>query len=103
LSLIKWGCPISSAPRPSVGLLRNDPRCLNHWGRFARYTGNGNNMTGDESRKLKVGDRICWKGDATNQGTIRGTSWSGVTIDWDDGDSTSVSHNDTAQVDRTKL
>jgi hypothetical protein len=23
----------------------------------------------------------------------RGTSWSGVTIDWDDGDSTSVSHN----------
>ena len=62
-----------------------------------------NNMTGDESRKLKVGDRVRWKGDATNQGTVRGTSWSGVTIDWDDGDSTSVSHNDTAQVDRTKL
>ena len=39
-------------------------------------------------------------GDATNQGTVKGTSWSGVTIDWDDGDSTSVSHNDMAQVDR---
>jgi len=57
-------------------------------------------MTGDESRKLKVGDRVRWKGDAANQGTVRGTSWSGVTIDWDDGDSTSVSHNDMAQVGR---
>ena len=57
-------------------------------------------MTGDESRKLKVGDRVYWKGDAKNQGTVRATSWSDVTIDWDDGDSTSVSHNDMAQVDR---
>jgi hypothetical protein len=40
--------------------------------------------------------------DVKNQGTVRGTSWSGVTKDWDDGDSTSVSHNDMAQVHRTK-
>jgi hypothetical protein len=57
-------------------------------------------MTGDESRKLKVRDRVSWKGDATNQGTVIGTSWSGVTIDWDDGDTTSVSHNDMKQVHR---
>jgi hypothetical protein len=57
-------------------------------------------MTGDESRKLKVGDRVCWSGDAKNQGTVSGTSWSGVTIEWDDGDKTSVGHNDMAQVDR---
>jgi hypothetical protein len=57
-------------------------------------------MTGDESRKLGFGDRVHWKGDATNRGTVIGTSWSGVTIDWDDGDSNSVSHNDMAQVDR---
>jgi hypothetical protein len=57
-------------------------------------------MTGDESRNLEVGDRVRWKGDATNQGTVRGTSWSGVTIAWDDGDTTSVSHNDMGQVDR---
>ena len=57
-------------------------------------------MTGDESRQLKVGDRVQWQGDVKNQGTIRGTSWSGVTIDWDDGDSNSVSHNDMGQVDR---
>lgn len=56
-------------------------------------------MTGSESRKLIVGDRVCWKGDATNQGTIKGTAWSGVTIVWDDGDSNSISHNDMTQVE----
>jgi hypothetical protein len=59
-------------------------------------------MTGEESRKLKSGDRVSWRGDLKNQGTVRGTSWSGVTIDWDDGESTSVSHNDMAQVSRAK-
>jgi hypothetical protein len=57
-------------------------------------------VTGDESRKLKSGDRFFWRDDAKNQGTVRGTSWSGVTIDWDDGDTTSVSHNDMAQINR---
>jgi len=57
-------------------------------------------MTGDQSRKLKVGDRVCWNSDVKNQGAIIGTSWSGVTIDWDDGDTTSVSHNDMTQIDR---
>jgi hypothetical protein len=57
-------------------------------------------MTGEESRKLKSGDRVSWRDDLKNQGTVRGTSWSGVTIDWDDGESISVSHNDMAQVSR---
>lgn len=56
-------------------------------------------MTGEESRKLKIGDRVYWKGDVANQGTVSETSWSGVTIEWDDGDKTSVGHNDMAQVD----
>jgi hypothetical protein len=54
----------------------------------------GTRMTGEESRKLKSGDRVFWRDDLKNQGTVRGTSWSGVTIAWDDGESTSVSHND---------
>jgi hypothetical protein len=58
-------------------------------------------MTGDESRKLKKGDRVHWQGDLKNQGIVRGTSWSGVTIDWDDGDSTSFSHNDMKPITRT--
>ena len=53
-----------------------------------------------ESRKLKAGDRVCWKGDAKNIGTIKGTSWSGFTIEWEDGDKTSVSHDDMGPISR---
>jgi hypothetical protein len=59
-------------------------------------------MTGEESRKLELGDRVCWQGDAKNQGAIKAKSWSGVTIDWDDGDSASVSHNDMGQITRKR-
>ena len=59
-------------------------------------------MTGEESRKLKSGDRVLWQGDVKNQGTIKGTSWNGVTIEWDDGDTISVSHNDMSAVNRVK-
>jgi hypothetical protein len=57
-------------------------------------------MAGEESRKLKSGDRVFWRDDSKNQGTVRGMSWIGVTIDWDDGGSTSVSHNDMVEVNR---
>ena len=57
-------------------------------------------MTGEQSRLLKVGDRICWEKSATDLGTVVGTAWSGVTIDWDDGHTTSIQHNDMAQVER---
>jgi len=57
-------------------------------------------MTGDESRLLKVGDRVCWNETLTDLGTVVGTAWSGVTIDWDDGHTASVRHNDMAQVER---
>jgi hypothetical protein len=57
-------------------------------------------MTGDQSRLLKVADRVCWKDSATDLGTIVGTAWSGVTISWDDGHTASIRHNDMAQVER---
>jgi hypothetical protein len=57
-------------------------------------------MTGDQSRLLKVGDRVCWAATTTDLGTVVGTSWSEVTIDWDDGESHSVSHNDMARIER---
>jgi hypothetical protein len=57
-------------------------------------------MTGAESRQLAVGDRVCWGSTTTDLGTVTGTSWSEVTIAWDDGESNSVSHNDMAQVQR---
>ena len=57
-------------------------------------------MTGDESRTLRVGDRVCWGARITDLGTVIGTSWSEVTISWDDGEASSVSHNDMAKVER---
>jgi hypothetical protein len=60
-------------------------------------------MTGSESRTLKVGDRIRWGTTITDLGTVVGTSWSGVTIDWDDGHTASIQHNDMAQVERVPV
>jgi hypothetical protein len=57
-------------------------------------------MTGDESRLLKVSDRVCWKDSATDLGTIIGTAWSGVTIAWDDNQTDSIRHNDMPQIER---
>jgi hypothetical protein len=57
-------------------------------------------MTGDESRLLKVGDRVCWKGSTTDLGTIIGTAWSGVRIAWDNGHTASINHNDMSEVER---
>jgi hypothetical protein len=57
-------------------------------------------MTGDQSRTLSVGDRVSWGGSITDLGTVAGTAWNGVTIDWDDGEANSVSHNDMVRVER---
>jgi hypothetical protein len=57
-------------------------------------------MTGDQSRVLKIYGRVCWKNSAADLGTVIGTAWSGVTISWDDGHTTSIEHNDMAQVER---
>jgi hypothetical protein len=77
--------------------MRSRRRCLNPAAAFLETE-----MTGEEPRQLVAGDRVFWQGDVENQGIVKGTSWSGVTIDWDDGDSSSISHNDMAQVHRTK-
>jgi hypothetical protein len=56
-------------------------------------------MNGDRSRLLKVGNRVCWGDTTTDLGTVTGTSWSEVSIAWDDGEASSVSHNDMRQVE----
>jgi hypothetical protein len=60
-------------------------------------------MTGEQSRTLKVGDRVCWGAKITDLGTVVGTAWNGVTIDWDDGQTASIQHNDMAQVERVPM
>jgi hypothetical protein len=60
-------------------------------------------MTGEQSRLLRAGDRVRWGLTTTDFGTVVGTSWSEVTISWDDGEASSVSHNDMAQVERVPI
>jgi hypothetical protein len=60
-------------------------------------------MTGDQSRTLSVGDRVCWGATTIDLGTIIGTTWNSVIIDWDDGHTTSIQHNDMARVERVPL
>jgi hypothetical protein len=51
-------------------------------------------MTGDQSRLLKRFDRVRWGATTTDLGTVVETTWSGVTINWDDGRTTSIFHSD---------
>jgi hypothetical protein len=60
-------------------------------------------MTGEQSRLLKVGNRVSWKASATDLGTIVETTWSGVTINWDDGRTTSILHSDMKRVERVPV
>jgi hypothetical protein len=60
-------------------------------------------MTGEQSRLLKVGDRVGWAGSLTDHGTVSAVDWTGVTIKWDGGDSTTLFHNNMAQVERVPL
>ena len=57
-------------------------------------------MTGEQSRLLNVGDRVCWGESTTDCGTVVKTSWSDVTINWDNGDTASIKHNDMTQLER---
>jgi hypothetical protein len=57
-------------------------------------------MTGEQSRQLKVGNRVCWADSNTDLGTVIGITWSAVIIEWDDGLTASIEHNDMARVER---
>jgi hypothetical protein len=57
-------------------------------------------MTGDQSRLLNVGDRVCWNADKNDQGTIIDKNWAGVTIRWDNRSQQAILHNDMAHVER---
>ena len=54
-------------------------------------------MTGEQSRKLKAGDRVSWKTDNNDLGTITETSY-GVSLEWNRRDQQSVLHIDMSLV-----
>ena len=57
-------------------------------------------MTVNESKSLKKGDRIYWRGDAADSGTITDTNWDAVTITWNNGQVTRVHHGDMREIQR---
>ncbi len=55
-------------------------------------------MTPEQSRSLKVGQRVSWQGNQQDRGVITEKDWSGVKIDWDTGKSSFYHHNDMREI-----
>ena len=60
-------------------------------------------MTGDQSRTLGIGERVCWRASATDQGTVIETNWAGVAVKWDHRSMQAILHNDMAHVERVPV
>jgi len=58
-------------------------------------------VTAAESRNLNKGDRVFWRGNAADGGTISGRSWDAVTIAWDNGKVATVHHGDMREIQST--
>ncbi len=58
-------------------------------------------MTVDESKRLKKGDRVYWRGDAVDSGVVTETSWDAVTIAWNNGQVARVHHGDMREIEKT--
>jgi preprotein translocase subunit YajC len=55
-------------------------------------------MTAAESKGLKKGSRVYWRGDAADRGSITEMSWDAVTIAWDNGQVARVHHGDMREI-----
>jgi hypothetical protein len=61
----------------------------------------GATMTVTESKDLKKGTRVYWRGNAADSGLITATSWDAVTIAWKNGQVARVHHGDMRDIQRT--
>jgi hypothetical protein len=57
-------------------------------------------MNAAESKALKKGSRVYWRGNAGDSGHVTETSWDAVTIAWDNGHVATVHHGDMRDVHR---
>jgi hypothetical protein len=55
-------------------------------------------MTGAQSRTLNTGDRVRWREDSGDLGTVTETNWAGLTIKWDNRSEQAILHNDMGEV-----
>jgi hypothetical protein len=59
-------------------------------------------MTPEQSLKLKPGNRVCFNGYESDQGTVKATNAKYVTIKWDDGHESYTGHGDMKRVELVK-
>ena len=57
-------------------------------------------MTAVESKYLKIGTRVFWRGDAADSGIITKRTWHAVTIAWNNGHVAVVHHGDMGEIQR---
>jgi hypothetical protein len=57
-------------------------------------------MTVAESKSLKKGSRVYWRGHADDSGHITEISWNAVTIAWNNGHLATVHHGDMREIQR---
>ena len=60
-------------------------------------------MTAAESKGLKKGSHVYWRGDATDGGRITEISWDAVTIAWDNGQVARVHHGDMREIQQAPV
>jgi hypothetical protein len=61
-------------------------------------------MTAEESRALKIGDRVYWRDDPRDQGTVTASSWAGVEIKSDNSaKAVGYYHNDIGPVTKVHV
>jgi hypothetical protein len=59
-------------------------------------------MPPEQSKKLKVGARVCFNGYDTDSGTVKATNANYVTIKWDDGHRSFTGHKGMKRVELAK-
>jgi hypothetical protein len=57
-------------------------------------------MNAREAKRLRVGDRVTWGGNAEDRGVVIEIGYCAVKIDWEDGQVGLIHHNDMRDVDR---
>ena len=58
-------------------------------------------MTVDESKALKEGTRVYWRGDVADSGVITETSWDAVVIAWNNGQLARAHYGDMREIQQT--
>jgi hypothetical protein len=60
-------------------------------------------MTPNETKTLKEGSLVYWRGDPTDAGVVTETSWDAVTIAWNNGHVARVLRGDMGDIQQTPM